>query len=311
MTSTFAPPTGRPVTGAPAATLPEIEPASATPPGRRRPLALAAAVLAVVALGVGAFVAFAGGRSGEADVAEPYSLLAAAESTIAARTVEFDLTVSAADLAEVTVTGAVDNESKIVSVTTDLSSLLALGEMPVPLGGGDLTVLVDAGAGVVYLDAGALGGFLPADAAWVSIDLGVLAEQSGQSLDDLRSEFVLDPTDIARTLLDTDNATEIGADTIDGVETRRYQVTVDLAEALAAVPQAKIDPTLADIGFPDTVTYDVWVTADNQLRRVSFDTEIAGQSISMLLDMTSTSESLGVELPADSEVVDLTALLGF
>jgi hypothetical protein len=312
MSSTFAPPTGPAVTGAPAATLPEIEPAPVTPPtGRRRPLALAAAVLAVVALGVGAFVALAGGRSGEADVAEPYSLLAAAESTIAARTVEFELTVSAADLAEVTVAGAVDNESNVVSVTTDLSSLLALGEMPMPFGGGDMTVLVDGEAGVVYLDAGALGGFLPDDAAWVSIDLGVLAEQSGQSLDDLRSEFALDPTDIARTLLDTDNATEIGADTIDGVETRRYEVTVDLAEALAAVPQAGIDPTLADIDLPDSVTYDVWVTADNQLRRVSFDIEIAGQSISMLLDMTTTSESLGVELPADSEVVDLTALLGF
>jgi hypothetical protein len=312
MTSTFAPPTGPPVTGAPAATLPEIEPAPATPPGRRRPLALAAAVIAVVALGVGAFVALAGGRSGDvAEVAEPYSLLAAAESTIAARTVEFDLTVSAADLVDVTVSGAVDNESKIVSVTTDLSSLLALGEMPMSLGGGDMTVLVDGSSGVVYLDAGALGGFLPDGAAWVSIDLGVLAEQSGQSLDDLRSEFALDPTDIARTLLDTDNATEIGADTIDGVETRRFQVTVDLAEALAAVPQAEIDPTLGDIDFPDTVTYDVWITADNQLRRVSFDTEIAGQSISMLLDMTTTGESLGVELPADSEVVDLTALLGF
>ncbi len=310
MSSTFAPPTGPAVTGAPSATPSEIEPIPATPPrGRRRPFALAAALLAVVALGIGAFVALTGDRSG--DVAEPYSLVAAAESTIAARTVEFDLTVSAGDLAAVTVTGAVDNESELVSVTTDLSSLLAIGEMPVPLGGGDVTVLLDGEAGVVYLDAGALGGFLPADAAWVSIDLGVLAEQSGQSLDDLRGEFGLDPTDIARTLLDTDDATEIGADTIDGVETVHYQVTVDLADALAAVPQAEIDPTLADIDIPDTVTYDVWVTADNQLRRVSFDTEIAGQSISMLLDLTTTSEPLGVELPADSAVLDLTALLGF
>jgi hypothetical protein len=313
MTSTFAPPTGPPVTGAPAATLPEIEPAPATPPaGRRRPLALAAAVIAVMALGVGAFVALAGGRSGEiAEVAEPYSLAAAAESTIAARTVEFDLTVSAADLADVTVSGAVDNETKIVSVTTDLSSLLALGEMPVALGGGDMTVLVDGSSGVVYLDAGALGGFLTGGAAWVSIDLGVLAEKSGQSLDDLRNEFALDPTDIARTLLDTDDAIEIGVETIDGVETRRYQVTVDLAEALAAVPQAEVDPVRPDIDLPDTVTYDVWITADNQLRRVAFDTQVAGQSIAVLLDMTTTNEALGVELPADSDVVDLTALLGF
>lgn len=314
MTSTFAPPTGPPVTGSPTVSLPEMDPVptSSRPGGRRRPVALAAAVVAVMAVGVAAFVALAGGRSDDgADVAEPYSLIAAAESTIAARTVEFDLSVSASDLAELTVSGVVDNESQVVSVTTDLSSLLALGEMPMPLGDSEMTVLLDAANGVVYLDAGALGGFLSDGAAWVSIDLGVLAEQSGQSLDDIQSEFALDPTDIARSLLDTENATEVGDDTIDGVDVKQYEVTVDVAAALAAVPQAEIDSELADIELPDSVVYDVWVTADNQLRRVAFDTEIAGQTISMQLDMTTSDDSLGVELPAGSDVFDLTGLLGF
>ena len=314
MNSTFAPPTGAPVTASSTTSLPDIDPVPTANPsgGRRRPFALAAAVVAVVALGIGAFVALAGGNSGDgADVAEPYSLLAAAESTIAAPTVEFDLSVSASDLAEVTVSGAVDNESQVVSVTTDLSSLLSLGDMPLPLGDGEMTVLLDGANGVVYLDAGALGGFLSDGAAWVSIDLGVLAEQSGESLDDLQSEFALDPTDIARSLLDTENATDVGTETIDGVEVRRYEVAIDVAAALEAVPQADIDPALGDIELPDTVVYDVWVTADNQLRRVAFDTEIAGQSIAMQLDMTTSSEPLGVELPAGSEVFDLTGLLGF
>jgi len=294
----------------------EIEPVPASTPtsggSRRRPFALAAAVVAVMTLGVGAFAAFTGGESGEGgDVAEPYSLVAAAQSAISARTVEFDLTVSAADLAEITVSGAVDNESQLVSVNTDLSSLLALDDMPLPLGDGAMTVLFDGDAGVVYLDAGALGGFLSGGAAWVSIDLGALAEMSGQSLDDLQGDLAFDPTDIARSLLDTENAIEVGVDTIDGVETRRFEVTVDIAAALAAVPQADIDPTLSDIELPDTVVYDVWVTADNQLRRVAFSTEIVGQSIAMQLDMTTSDQPSGVELPAESEVFDLTGLLGF
>ncbi len=313
MSSTFAPPAGPPVTGPPTSSLREIEPVpdGSTPSGgRRRPVSLAVAVVAVVALGVGAFVALTGGRSGDgADVAEPYSLLAAAESAVAARTIDFDLAVSASDLAEITVSGSVDNESQLVSVTTDLSSLLALGDMPLPLGDGEMTVLLDGANGVVYLDAGELGGLLSNGAAWVSIDLGILAEQSGQSLDDLQGEFALDPTDIARSLLDTENATEIGVETIDGVEVKHYEVTVDLADALAAVPQADIDTGLADIELPDTVVYDVWVTADNQLRRVAFDTDIAGQSIGMQLDMTTSNVAPGIELPADS--FDLTGLLGF
>ena len=292
----------------------EVEPVPAvTPPaGRRRPFALAAAVAAVAALGVGAFVALSGGGSPDgADVAEPYSLIAAAESTVTARTVEFELSVLAADVAEVTVSGAVDNESQVVSVTTDLASLVALGDMALPLGDEQMTVLLDGANGVAYLDAGSLGGFLPTDTAWVSIDLGVIAEQSGQSLDDLQGEFGLDPTDIARSLLDTESATEVGTETVDGVETMRYEVSVDVAAALDAVPQTGIDPNLADIELPDTVVYDVWVTADNQLRRVAFDAELAGQSISMQLDMTASNDALGLELPADSDVFDLTGLLGF
>jgi hypothetical protein len=265
-----------------------------------------------MALGLAALVAFAGSGSDDgADVAEPYSFVAAAENTIAARTVEFDLTVSASDLAEVTVSGAVDNESQLVSVTTDLSSLLALGDMPIPFGGGDMTVLVDGATGVIYLDASALGGFLPDSAGWVSIDLGTLAEQSGQALDDLQDEFALDPSDIARSLLDTEDAVEVGVDTIDGVEVRHYEVSVDIAAALAAVPQAELDPAIGDIELPDTITYDVWITADNQLRRVSFGTEIVGQTIGMQLDMTTSDEPLGIELPADGDVFDLTGLLGF
>jgi len=156
MTSTFAPPTGPPVTGSPASAFhePELAPAAApSPRGRRRGFALVAAAGAVLALGLAALVAFAGSGSDDgADVAEPYSLIAAAENTITARTVEFDLTVSASDLVEVTVSGAVDNESQLVSVTTDLSSLLALGDTPIPFGGGDMTVLVD-GSTVVADDA--------------------------------------------------------------------------------------------------------------------------------------------------------------
>jgi hypothetical protein len=309
MSSTFAPPTGPPVS----AVTPthEVEPLPATASGGgRRSFVIVAAILAVIALGVGAFVAITGGRS-DADVAEPYSLIAAAESTISARTVDFDLTVSAAGVEGLTVSGAVDNDSRLVSVTTDLSSLLALGDASLPFDGTEITVLVDASNGVVYLDAAALGGFLPGDAAWVSIDLSTLAEQSGQSLDDLLGEFALDPTDIARTLLDAGSATEVGVDRIDGVDVQHYRVDVDVAAALADLPQADVGPALGDIELPDTVAYDVWVTADNQLRRVTFDIDVAGQSIGMQLDMTTSGEPLDVQLPDPSEVVDLTGLLGF
>ena len=132
---------------------------------------------------------------------------------------------------------------------------------------GDIEVLLDGDAGVMYLGADALGGLLPSDVPWLSIDLTALAENEGIPLEDMQNEWFVDPADSARLLLDADNVVEIGPETIDGVDTVRYQVTVDVADALAASPQAGSALGDAMIDVPDTVVYDVWVTADNQLRR--------------------------------------------
>ena len=314
MTTTFAPPTGPPAT----APVYEVGSAPASPPsGRRRhPLALGAAVVALVALGVGSFVVLAGGgSSNDTTLASitPFSLAAAAESTIAARSIQFDVTASAGDMGAVTVSGAIDNETKLVSVTTDLSSLLALGDTPLPFAGGEMQLLFDGANGVAYLSAdalGGLGGLLPSGASWVSIDLAALAEKSGANLGDLEGQLAIDPADTARLLLDSDAAVEVGDETIDGVDTKHYQVTVDLAAALAAAPQTDV-AELDGLDLPGTVVYDVWVTADNQLRRASFDTVVAGQPIAMTLDMTTSTEPLDATVPSGNDVFDLTGLLGF
>ena len=75
MTSTFAPPTGPPVSAA--TPPPAVEPVPTASPQRgRRTFVLAVAAAAVVALGVGALAVLAAGRSDGTDVAEPYSLIA-------------------------------------------------------------------------------------------------------------------------------------------------------------------------------------------------------------------------------------------
>ena len=285
-----------------------------TEPDRRRAGLLTVAVVALFALAVGAFVAI--GSSGEGDgvtlpAVEPYSLAAAAEGTIVARSVAFDLTVAAGDLGAVTVSGAVDNESQLMTISTDLSSLLGPGQPSMPSFGGEVEMLLDGATGTIYLGADALGGLLPTSAMWVAIDLGVLAEQSGQTLDEMRGELFVDPSESARLLLDADDIVEVGAEVIDGVDTVHYQATVDLASAVAASPQAGTQLDAAGVDLPDSVVYDVWVTADNQLRRASFDVEVAGQQVSMVLDMTTSNEPLDAQVPAESDVFDITGFLGF
>ena len=280
--------------------------------GRRRGAAVVVTMLAVVAVvvvGIGALVAIGSSRDGGVTLpaVEPFSLAAAAQNTVEARSVAFDLTVTAGDTGTLAVSGSIDNETKMVVVSTDLSGLLGLGDA-LPVGDGSLELLYDAAAGVIYLDAAAFGGLLPGDSAWVSADLGTLAEMSGRPLDEMQRELFVDPTDAARLLLDSDNVVELGNETIDGVATVHYQVTVDVAAAIAASPQAGAELGAADVELPDTVTYDVWVTSDNGLRRVSFDLAVAGQSVAMVLDMQASDQPLDVEVPTDA--FDITSWLG-
>jgi hypothetical protein len=308
---TFAPPSGSP--SEPAAwSSPELP---ATPGAqRRRGGALAVvAILALVALGVGALVAIGSSDSDGVTLpaVEPFSLAAAAQNTIDARSVVFDLTVSVGDVGDVTVSGAVDNETRLMSVSTDLSALLSL-DSAMPIGDGAVELLFDAATGVIYISADALGGLLPGDAAWVSADLGVLAEKAGTTVEEMQGELFVDPTESARLLLDADNVVEIGNETIDGVDTVHYEVTVDVAAAIAASPQAGSKLGEAGVDVPDTVAYDVWVTSDNQLRRASFDMNVADQNIAdqtvaMVLNMRPSEQSLGAQVPTDS--FDITGLL--
>jgi hypothetical protein len=288
----------------------ETTPASETVPTSRRAVLLVG-VVALVTLAVGALVAIGGPTDSGVTLPEaaPFSLAAAAESTVSARTVEFDLTVTTDTYGSLSVSGAVDNETEVASISTNLANLVGLGEES-PFGdAGVIDVLVDGDAGVMYLGAEALGGLLPSDAPWLSVDLTALAEHEGASLEDLQNEWFVDPTDSARLLLDADNVVEIGPETIDGVDTVHYQVTVDVADALAASPQAGSALGDAMIDVPDTVVYDVWVTADNQLRRAGFELAVAGETVSVVLDMTTTDEPLVAELPSESDVFDITGFL--
>jgi hypothetical protein len=306
MSTTFAPPAGAPA-----------EPASWDPPelpakpvGRRRGAGIAVAVVAIVALAVAALVTV-GSSNSDGDTlpaVEPFSLAAAAQNTIDARSVEFDLTVSAGDVGDITVSGAVDNETKLMSVSTDVSALLAL-DAAMPMGDGAVELLFDASTGVVYLSADALGELLPGDSAWVSADLGVLAETAGTTLEELQGELFVDPTESARLLLDSDNVVEIGNEKIDGVDTVHYEVTVDVAAAIAASPQAGSKLGEAGVDLPDTVTYDVWVTSDNELRRAAFDVTVADQTVEMVLDMRPSDQPLDAQVPTDS--FDITGLLAW
>jgi hypothetical protein len=272
---------------------------------------LAVAVTALLALGIGAAAGMATGGddavSARTATAVPlFSLASATESTLAARTVEFELTATLPGVGDAAMSGVVDNETGLVAVRGDVSDLLpdTMGT-ELPLGGEVELIVADD---VAYVGASGLSELLPIETPWISLDLAVLAEKTGTDSDDLPG-IAIDPRDIAQVLLDADDVTEIGPETIDGEETVRSRVVLDLGDPLASLPEMEgaLDEQLDGVELPETVSYDVWVTADNELRRVALDLDVAGQGVGFVLDLTTSDEPPAVEIPADA--FDLTAWL--
>ena len=91
---------------------------------------------------------------------------------------------------------------------------------------------------------------------------------------------------------------------------KHYRVVVSTADALAASPslQQQIDQMGSDV--PEELTYDVWVTSESQLRRVTYDVPVAGQSVKADIVYTSIGTIDPIVVPAAADVTELSELMG-
>lgn len=270
-------------------TIPQIE-VEPTPPPKRRRTGLLVAAGAVVIAAVVAGVVLLGGDKSDAS----YSLQAAAEGAAAAQNVAFEMELNAAGQ-QVTMAASIDVEHQLMSMSA---------EMPMFSDSGELSMIMDIENKVMYMDGSAFpGGALPTK--WVSLDLSKLPDV-GDSFGSLTGA---NPLDTARLFENAANVQDKGVEDLNGEKVKHYVVTVDLDEAIAAQP-GLLDG-LGDVGadLPDTIDYDVWVTEDNQFRRMSFSMEYAGQTADVDMRVTSVGTIEPIVLPAADEVTDITEML--
>jgi hypothetical protein len=306
------------------------------PTGSKKPWLIGIAVAAVVVVGLGAVFALRGDDAGDvadnaalpevdaADIAddivlpdavvpakaEAFSLSVAAAQAAEATTVEFDMAIEVGSSGTIEVTGGIDSEANLMTMRMDMGALLGPAGGP---GGGSLDMILDGTNQVMYMDAGGFGDALPTDARWISFDYATLAEQAGQSVDDFADSFTTNPLDAARLFdqADPQDIVEVGPEDIDGVITKHFEVTVDFADVIKANPQLESQFEQGQFtSLPDEVVYDVWVTEDNQLRRMAFTLDADDQSVEMLMNMREVGGSLDVEIPDADDVFDLGAMLG-
>lgn len=128
-----------------------------------------------------------------------------------------------------------------------------------------------------------------------------------------------DPSNAFGYLQGAEQAEEVGAETVNGVETTHFRVTVDLADALDDVPEAlRSEMRLAIQQFDaqfgtTTMPFDAWVDDDGLLRRMLYriegDTEGGGAfSMEMTIDISGYGDDFELDIPAAEDVTDVKEL---
>jgi hypothetical protein len=93
---------------------------------------------------------------------------------------------------------------------------------------------------------------------------------------------------------------ELGSEEIGGVQTTHYRLRVDAKDALGAMGQGDVP------GLPDTLSYEVWLDAEDRMRRLVY--ELAGTELTM--DMTDWGKEVSIKAPGPDDIVDAPPMMG-
>ncbi|MEN9645920.1 MAG: hypothetical protein RL238_2589 [Actinomycetota bacterium] len=264
-----------------------------TPPKKsRKGLVAAVAVVVVIALGVGGFLLAKGGSDDDS-----YSLEAAAAR--AADAAGTDSTINTEAMGqEVSMHVTMANASKLMQMEMDLGGSLL---------GDDLTLqaILDGPNETMYIGSAFFAGISgeEIDADWIKMDRAAM-ESAGQDtsfFDQLDGSAQFDP---AGTFEKAKSITEIGMEEFEGEQVKHYEVVVAIAdlEGTDGILQSQIDSLDGDV--PDEVVYDMYVTEDNEIRRVTsaIDFGVAKVKVEIVQHLLDTEPA--IEIPSGDDVID-------
>jgi hypothetical protein len=181
--------------------------------------------------------------------------------------------------------------------------------MTVPsLGQATVDYLTENGDAVVYLTMPSLSGQLPGGKKWIRLDVEKAAQAAGLSLSAGSPSALQNPADALKLLEQSGTFTTVGTETIDGVSTTHYHVTIDLQKAAAAAGASDAVKQLLQQGAPTDFPVDVWIDDSGYLRQVKESYSGAKASTDITLQLSDYGTSVDVTAPPADEVFDATAL---
>ena len=154
---------------------------------------------------------------------------------------------------------------------------------------------------------------LSPDKQWVKLDLGQLGKQQGLDLSSLASTSPT-PASALSYLRGSSKVREVGSESVGGVDTTHYKVTVDLERAAAkstGAEQRSLDRAIQASGVKK-LPLDVWVDGKGYVRKVVYAQRAGTGSKPVRVTMTlhDYGAPVTVKPPPASATVDLMRALG-
>jgi hypothetical protein len=186
--------------------------------------------------------------------------------------------------------GDFDNAKKAGSLHTDVN-----------LGGLAATLDAVIDGTTFYLKSPLFSDALPKGKSWIKLDLQKAGKSQGIDFSALLSQ---DPAQSFAQLQASGSVTEVGDETIDGVDTTHYRAKVDISK----LPQGQKIASLTKVRY---APYDVWIGKDDgYVYRVktSYVYDVGGirQSVSSTTNYSDFGKDVNVQVPSDDESVDAT-----
>ena len=145
------------------------------------------------------------------------------------------------------------------------------------------------------------------DTAWVKIDRATLEKmgQDASAFDQLDVGNQLAP---ATLFASATSVRHLGRETIDGEQLQHDEVAVDTAKLVAVNPFLKRTMEKAGATLPTTITYQVFITKDNEIRRLTYEVTAGTDTVKLTVVSHALTAAPGIEVPPEADVTDLADL---
>lgn len=175
---------------------------------------------------------------------------------------------------------------------------------------GDMKIVLVSGTIYMSLPPNLSGALSTSGKPWVKLDLNSLNPQFQSLSQSAGLAGQADPTQLLQQISAAGTITKVTHETVDGVPTTHYSITVDVAKMLRSTNASDQEKqALAQLGIT-TMPFDIWVNSDNLPVRIVTNVPFSegttsGQPLSISVNYSNWGEPVTVTAPPADQVTPL------